>query len=146
MLYWKTFKKLQIPEIGIQPYDDHIVGFSSERVDKRGCIDLYTKFRKGRYQSLTIKIRYLLIDVNMLYNIHLGRLSLNPLEAMVSSLNLAMKFSSVSSDIMTIHIDHRTASECYMVSLKVEPQKAYSRASSIPRSTKSKERTHCCLN
>jgi len=25
ILYWKTFKKLQIPEIEIQPYDDQII-------------------------------------------------------------------------------------------------------------------------
>jgi len=36
ILYWKTFKKLGIPDTKIQPYDDQIIGFSRERVDTRG--------------------------------------------------------------------------------------------------------------
>ena len=44
ILYWKTFKKLKIPKTEIQPYDDQIFGFLGEQVDKRGFIDLYTKF------------------------------------------------------------------------------------------------------
>jgi len=30
ILYWKTFKKMRIPESEIQPYHDQIVGFSGE--------------------------------------------------------------------------------------------------------------------
>jgi len=37
-------------------------------------IDLYTKFGEGRLLSMTIKIHYLLVDANTLYNILLGRL------------------------------------------------------------------------
>jgi len=33
ILYWKTFKKMGIPDTDIQPYDEQIVGFSRERVD-----------------------------------------------------------------------------------------------------------------
>ena len=44
VLYWSTFKKLCIPDSEIQPYEDQIVGFSGERVDTKGYIDLFTKF------------------------------------------------------------------------------------------------------
>jgi len=44
ILYWKTFKKMRISEAEIQPYDEHIVGFSGERVDTKGYIDLFTTF------------------------------------------------------------------------------------------------------
>jgi len=67
----------------ILPYDDQIVGFSRERVDTRGFIDLYVKFGEGGLQSRTIKIRYLLVDTNTSYNILLGRPSLNQLSANV---------------------------------------------------------------
>jgi len=30
ILYWKTFRKMRILEIEIQPYDEQIVGFSGE--------------------------------------------------------------------------------------------------------------------
>jgi len=44
ILYWRTLQKMRIPESEIQPYDEKIVRFSSERVDTRGYIDLYTMF------------------------------------------------------------------------------------------------------
>jgi len=38
-----------------------------------------------------------------------------------------MKFSSVSGDILTVHVDQKMAQECYAESLRVEPtrQDAY---------------------
>jgi len=69
ILYWKTFKKLQIPESDIQCYEDQIVGFSGERVDTRGYIDLYTKFGEGEVTCKVIKIRYLLVEANTSYNV-----------------------------------------------------------------------------
>jgi len=102
ILYWKTFKKLQIPEIDIQPYNDQIVWFSSERVETRGFIDLYTNFKEGRLQSQTIKIRYLLVKANMSYNVLLGRLG-----AIMSTPHLAMKFLPTTRDIITVHVARR---------------------------------------
>jgi len=56
ILYWKTFRKMRIPETEIQPYNEHIVGFSGERVDTRGFINLYTTFGEEGHLSKTIKI------------------------------------------------------------------------------------------
>jgi len=122
ILYWSTFKKLCIPENEIQPYDDQVVGFSGERVDTKGYIDLYTKFRgkEGKSGSKTIKIRYLLIDANTSYNVLLGRPSLNLLGAIVPTPHLAMKFLSSMGDNITVHVDQKTARECYVASLRVE--------------------------
>jgi len=44
ILYWETFKKMRISKTEIQPYDEQIVGFSGERVDSKGYIDLFTTF------------------------------------------------------------------------------------------------------
>nr|KYP76245.1 hypothetical protein KK1_020478 [Cajanus cajan] len=44
ILYWKTFEQLGIPERELAPYNEPLVGFSGERVDTRGTIDLYTYF------------------------------------------------------------------------------------------------------
>jgi len=51
ILYWKRFKKLQISEVEIHPYNDKIVGFLGEHVDTRRYINLYTKFREGELLS-----------------------------------------------------------------------------------------------
>ena len=108
ILYWETFKKMKISEAEIQPYNEQIVGFSGERVDTRGFIDLYTTFGND-YLSKTINIRYLLVNANTSYNILLGRPSINRLKAIVSTPHLAMKFPSVNRDIATVHVDQKIA-------------------------------------
>jgi len=112
ILYWETFKKMQISKAEIQPYNGQMVGFSGERVDTRGFIDLFTTFSDD-YLNKTINIRYLLVNANTSYNILLGRPSINRLKA--------MKFPSVNGDIATVHVDQKIVRECYVASLKVEP-------------------------
>jgi len=55
ILYWKTFKAMRIAETEMMPYDDHVVGFSGERVGTKGYIELYTTFGEGK-NTRTIKI------------------------------------------------------------------------------------------
>jgi len=58
ILYWKTFKSMTIVEIEMMPYDDHVIGFSGERVGSKAYIKLYTTFGEGK-NTKTIKIRHL---------------------------------------------------------------------------------------
>ncbi|XP_020208397.1 uncharacterized protein LOC109793340 [Cajanus cajan] len=119
ILYWKTFEQLGIPEQELTPYDEPLVGFSGERVDTRGTIDLYTYF--GDDQRRRIKVRYVVVQANTSYNILLGRPSLNKLRAIVSTPHLAMKFPSEEGTVITMHADQKTARECYFASLKIQP-------------------------
>jgi len=121
ILYWKNFKKMSIPKENIQLYEEQIVGFSGERVDNREYMDLYTSFGEEECLRKTIQIRYLLVNANTLYNVLLGRSSINRLRAIVSTPHLAIKFPSTDDDIVTVHVDKKTAHECYVASLKVEP-------------------------
>lgn len=83
ILSWKT---LRIAEAEMMPYDDHVVGFSGERVGTKGYIELYTTFEEGK-GTRTIKIRYLVIDANTSYNILLSRPSINRQMVIVSPCN-----------------------------------------------------------
>ena len=102
------------------PYDDHVVGFSSERVRTKGYIELYTTFDQDK-KCKTIRIWYLVIDVNTSYNILLRQPSINQLMAIVSTPHLTMKFPSPTGDIITVHVDQKEARECYAESLRLEP-------------------------
>jgi len=139
ILYWKTFKSKRIPEAEMVPYDDHVVSFSGKRVGIKGYIELYTTFGEEKIYK-TIKIRYLVIDANISYNILLERPSINRLMAIVSTPHLAMKFPSPSGDILTVHVNQMEARECYAESLKVEllrndhfPKRKSSRKHGSPR-------------
>jgi len=120
ILYWDTFKKLRISKVEIQQYSEPIMGFSGERVNTKGYIDLFTKFGAGR-TTRTVKIRYLIVDAHTSYNIFLGRPSLNMLGAVISTYHLAIKFLSISGDIVTVHVDQPTARKCYADSLRERP-------------------------
>jgi len=85
-----------------------------------GYIDLFTKFEEGR-TTRTVKIWYLIVDAHASYNILLGRPSLNILGAVVSTYQLAMKFSSTSGDIIIVHVDQPTARRFYAYSLRERP-------------------------
>jgi len=62
---------MRIPEAEMVPYDDHVVGFSGERVGTKGYIELYTTFSQEK-NTETIRIRYLVIHANTSCNIVLG--------------------------------------------------------------------------
>ncbi|RDX96325.1 hypothetical protein CR513_21044, partial [Mucuna pruriens] len=68
-----TIRKLQIPESEIKTCHEQLIGFSSEKVDTRGYVDLLTM-----------------------------RSTLNALGAIVSTPYLVMKFPSSTHQIMTI--------------------------------------------
>ncbi|XP_027357176.1 uncharacterized protein LOC113866547 [Abrus precatorius] len=120
ILYWNTFKQLGIPEEELREYHEPLVGFSGERVETRGCIDLYTSFRL-EHEGKRIKVTYLVVHANTSYDILLGRLSLNKLKTIVSTPYLVMKFSSERGRIVTVHADQKTARECYFASLHLKP-------------------------
>jgi len=107
-LYWKTFKAMRMTETEMMSYDDHVVGFSGERVSAKGYIELYTTFGEGK-NTRTIKIRYLVIDANTSYNILLSRPFINRLMAIVSTPHLAMKFPSRTGDILTVQVNQKEA-------------------------------------
>lgn len=44
ILFWNTFKQMNIPESEILPHDDPLFSFTREQVGMKGCIWIYTKF------------------------------------------------------------------------------------------------------
>jgi len=67
------------------------------------------------------KLRYM---GNTSYNVLLGQPSLNQLGTIVSTPHLSMKFPFSMKDIMAIHVEQKTARECYVASLRLEPIKS----------------------
>jgi len=111
---------MRMVETEMMPYDDHVVGFSGERVGTKGYIELYTTFGEGK-NTKTIKIQYMVINANTSYNILLDRSFINRMMAIVPTPHLAMKFPSKTGDILTVHVDQKEARECYVESLRGEP-------------------------
>ncbi|XP_068483271.1 uncharacterized protein [Phaseolus vulgaris] len=47
ILFWDTFKRLHLREEDIVPFREQIIGFSGERVNTKGYVDLVTTFGRG---------------------------------------------------------------------------------------------------
>ena len=133
VLYWRTFRKMGLEESEIIPLDKQIVGFSEERVDTKGYIDLHTKFGEPGWGQRTISVRYIVVDVNMSYNALLGRPSLNKLGAIVYTPHLAMKFPSDRGTVATVYADQKTVRECYVASLKLKPTETTAKRNVVQR-------------
>lgn len=82
ILYWKTFRQMEISEDAIMPFTEQIVWFTGERVDTRGYVDLRTSLGTD-INAKEIKVRFLLVDANTSYNVLLGRPFLNAFRAIV---------------------------------------------------------------
>ncbi|XP_052735490.1 uncharacterized protein LOC108328707 [Vigna angularis] len=120
ILFWSTFKKMDLSEDLIAPFNEQIVGFSGERVDTRGYLDLRTRLGISR-EAPELRIRFLLVEANTSYNALIGRPCLNAFGAIVSTPHLAMKFPTERGTICTVKADQRTARQCYVAGLKLSP-------------------------
>ncbi|XP_068483323.1 uncharacterized protein [Phaseolus vulgaris] len=118
ILFWDTFKRLHLREEDIVPFREQTIGFSGERVNTKGYIDLMTTFGRGN-KTKKIKIRYLVVDASTSYNVLLGRSSLNKLGAIVSTPHLAMKFPTEKGKVATVYVNQKDARECYAAGLKM---------------------------
>ncbi|WVY91024.1 hypothetical protein V8G54_036538 [Vigna mungo] len=123
ILYWKTFKQMEISVDLIVPYDEQLVGFAGERVDTRGYLDLWTRLGAGG-DGDEKKVRYLLVEANTSYNVLLGRPCLNSFGAIVSTPHLTLKYPSSKGLIRTVRADQKLARECYAAGLKMYPKVA----------------------
>ncbi|XP_014500381.1 uncharacterized protein LOC106761348 [Vigna radiata var. radiata] len=84
ILYWKTFKKMDVPEEAIMPFREQIVGFTGERVDIKGYIDLQVSLGLEK-NSRELKVRFLFVEADTSYNVLLGRPCSNAFGAIVST-------------------------------------------------------------
>ena len=97
---------MQIPESSLNLYHGDLVGFSGERVNVLGVVELRTTF--GAEPNIkTIGGQYLVIDSQAPYHMILGRPSLNTLGVVVSTPHLALKFLISPTDVRVVHVDKK---------------------------------------
>lgn len=69
-----------------------------------------------------MKVRFLLVEAETLYNVLLGRPCLNAFGAIVSTPHLILKYLSDDGRVCTIRANQKMARECYAAGLKVKPR------------------------
>ncbi|XP_068498362.1 uncharacterized protein [Phaseolus vulgaris] len=117
VMFWPTFKRLQLSTDQLRPYGGCLYGFAGDQVEVRGYIELRTTFTDGA-ASRTEKIKYLVVNAPSTYNILLGRPTLNRIGAVPSTRHMKVKLPSMEGVIVTIRSDQEEAKRCYENSLK----------------------------
>lgn len=107
ILYWKTFKQMDLSKDLIVSYNEKIIGFAGERVDARGYVDLRTSLGADR-GAKEMRVKFLLVKANTSYNVLLRRPCLNAFRAIVSTPHLTLKYPTDRGAI------------CYATGLKFE--------------------------
>ena len=117
VMFWPTFKKLQLSPDQLRPYGSCLYGFVGDQVEVRGYIELRTTFTDGA-ASRTEKIRYVVVNAPSAYNILLGRPTLNRIGVVPSTRHMKVKLPSMEGVVITICSDQKEAKKCYENSLK----------------------------
>ncbi|XP_057755574.1 uncharacterized protein LOC130974736 [Arachis stenosperma] len=91
VLFYSTFKKMQLSDKSLQLSAGELAGFSGERVPISGYVWMRTTLGEHP-NSKILDIQFLEVDCVSLYNIILGRPSLNSFGAIVSTIHLCVKF------------------------------------------------------
>jgi len=104
VMFWLTFNKLRLSPDLLRPYTGCLYGFADNQVEVRGYLELRTTFSDGA-ASRTENIRYLVLNANSAYNILLGRLALNRLNAVASTRHMKMKLPDLSGKVIVIKSD-----------------------------------------
>lgn len=106
------------------PFKGTLVCFSGEQVQVLGNLPIMTIFRSGS-NTKGIRVRYLIVNASSPYNIIIGRLTLNSLEAVISILYLTMKYPLEGRQVGMIKGYQGLSRKCFKDILKLKNKKLH---------------------
>ncbi|GMN46038.1 hypothetical protein TIFTF001_015224 [Ficus carica] len=112
ILFMDAFTRLKIEGVVLTPTRTLLYGFVGEYVQAAGTVCLPITVENGPERA-TRMVEFIVVDRSTVYNIILGRPTLNALKAVVSTYHLAMKFS-IPSKIEVFRGNQEGARKCYM--------------------------------
>ena len=116
IIFTIAFDKMGIRREKLEPVSTHLRGFSGEKVLPLGSIQLVLTLGDPPCQATTA-VKFLIVDAPSVYNILLGRPSLNAIKAIPSAYHMMIKFPTTSG-VGMVRGDQRVARECYSASVK----------------------------
>ncbi|WOK94242.1 hypothetical protein Cni_G02944 [Canna indica] len=132
ILLHSIFKKMQLIEASLHPYNGDLVGFSGKWVNARGFVWLRMTF-DSRSKAKTIDMQYLVIDIPSPYHMSIVRPSLNIPRVVVSTPHPMLKLPISETKEGVPHAEQKEARRCYNKSLKQKMTKPGEEPSAPPR-------------
>jgi hypothetical protein len=118
IMYTSLFRVLGLEREHLSPYvGSDLQGFNGSTSRPWGYVDLIVTF--GHAQTAkSIKIKFLVIDCDSLYQCILGKTALADLMAVPSTIHLKMKYYTKEGAVATIHGDVAAARRCFEAASK----------------------------
>ncbi|XP_071924104.1 uncharacterized protein [Coffea arabica] len=116
VLYYKTFKELQLEDRQLVPVRTPLIGFAGPPVRPEGMITLMVTIGVSP-KCRTVPVNFAVVKEPSSCNMILGRPTLNALRAVCSTLHLSMKFPTPEG-VAEVLGDPEVARACYIATLK----------------------------
>ena len=122
IIFALAFDKMGIEREKLEPVSAHLLGFSGEKVLPLGSTQLVLTLGNPPCQA-TLAVKFLIVDAPSMYNMLLGKPSLNALRAFPSAYHMVIKFLT-DNGVGGVRGDQRVARECYSTSIKQKAVKS----------------------
>nr|XP_027118552.1 uncharacterized protein LOC113735761 [Coffea arabica] len=116
VLYYKTFKELQLEDRQLIPVRTPLIGFAGPPVRPEGMITLMVTVGVSQ-KCQTVPVNFAVVREPSSYNMISGRSTLNAFRAVCSTLHLIMKFPTPAG-VVEVLGDPKVVRECYIATLK----------------------------
>ncbi|XP_071905692.1 uncharacterized protein [Coffea arabica] len=116
VLYYKTFKELQLEDKQLVPVRTPLIGFAGPPVRPKRMITLMVTVGAS-LKCRTVPVNFTVVKKPSSYNMILRRPTLNALLAVRSTLHLSMKFP-IPAGVAEMLGDPEVARACYIATLK----------------------------
>nr|XP_027103133.1 uncharacterized protein LOC113724429 [Coffea arabica] len=116
VLYYKTFKELQLEDRQLVPVQTPLISFTGPPVRPEGMITLMVTVGVS-LRCRTVLVNFAVVKEPSSYNMILRRPTLNALRAVCSTLHLSMKFPTPAG-VAEVLGDLEVARACYIATLK----------------------------
>uniref|UniRef100_A0A2N9FT45 Uncharacterized protein n=1 Tax=Fagus sylvatica TaxID=28930 RepID=A0A2N9FT45_FAGSY len=115
IIYLPAYQQMKIDKEQLKPIDIPLVGFTGDKVKPLGVVSLIIE--AGTYpKQVRTSVEFLVVDCPSAYNVIIGRLTLNKLQAVTSTYHLLVRFPT-EHGIGELKGDQATARDCYFASL-----------------------------
>ena len=116
IIFASEFDKMGIGREKLEPISAQLRGFSGEKVLPLGSVQLVLTLGDPPCQAITTT-KFLIVEALSVYNMLLGRPSLNAIRAIPSAYHMVVKFPT-KNGVGVVRGDQRIARECYLASMK----------------------------
>ncbi|XP_057444159.1 uncharacterized protein LOC130736339 [Lotus japonicus] len=123
IIYGDAFDRLGLKESDLKPYPGTLMGFTGDRVNVPGYVEILTAFGEGDFVK-KFQVKYLVLACRANYNALLGCDTLNKICAVISIAHLTIKYPACNGKIGILRVDQEAARDCYLKSVALYGRKA----------------------